>query len=375
MSGADVKRVAAIVTEYRYNSHADVILGRLLGDHGYRPQVQVVSIYTDQVPENDMSREMAARLNIPICATIREAVRAEHCPHPIDGVVIIGEHGRYPQNEKGQMLYPRRRMLEETLLALDEMQRYVPIFSDKHFSYDTEEAFWMYRELKRRGIPFLGGSSIPHVDPVPVYDPAALRTLTEVLVVSHSPLLEGYGFHALDVLQSVAEQRAGGETGVRAVHTIAGPGVWEAMDRGEWPEDLLLRALDTYPAELIPDHPRNLDPGPFLIRVDYSDGTKGYVVQFRNLVEQWGFAARNREGEIVAARLDSGLDRPFHHFERLTRLIERMMMTGRAPFPMERTLMSTGLVNAAVDAWYYGREQESPSLAAFSFRLNPAVWD
>jgi hypothetical protein len=365
---ADVKRVAAIVTEYRFNSHADVILGRLLGDFDYRPQVRVVSIYTDQVPENDMSREAAARLSIPICATIREAVRAEHSPHPVDGVVIIGEHGQYPHNEKGQTLYPRRRMLEETLQALDELQRCVPIFLDKHFSYDTNEAFWMYGELKRRGIPFLGGSSIPHVDPVPAYDPAKLHSLTEVLVISHSTLLEAYGFHALEVLQSIAERRAGGETGVRSVQTIAGRQVWEAMDRGEWPEDLMLRALAAYPAELVPAHPRVLDPEPILITVDYNDGTRGYVVQFRSLVEQWGFAARNREGEIVAARLNSGLDRPFDHFERLTRMIERMIVTRRAPFPMERTLMTTGLVNAAVDAWYYKRKQETPLLSALSYK-------
>jgi len=243
----------------------------------------------------------------------------------------------------------------------------VPIFSDKHFSYDTNEAFWMYKELKRRGIPFLGGSSIPHADPVPAYDPAVLRTLAEVLVISHSTLLEGYGFHALEVLQAIAERRAGGETGVRSVQTIMGRAVWEAMDRGEWPEELMLRALAAYPPELIPAHPRVLEPEPILITVDYNDGTRGYVVQFPRLVEQWGFAARNREGEIVAARLNSGLDRPFHHFERLTRMIERMIITCRAPFPMERTLMTTGLVNAAVDSWYYKRKQETPALSALSY--------
>ena len=59
------KRVAAVVTEYRTNSHADVIVGRLLEGYEYNgrhqtPQVEVVSMYTDQVPSNDMSRAMAA---------------------------------------------------------------------------------------------------------------------------------------------------------------------------------------------------------------------------------------------------------------------------------------------------------------------------
>lgn len=361
-SEAPVKRIAVIVTEYRYNSHADVILGRLLGDFDYRPQVQVVSLYTDQVPDNDMSREAAARHGFPICATIREAVRAEHCPEPVDGVVIIGEHGRYPLNEKQQMLYPRRRMLEETLDALDELGLRVPIFSDKHFSHDTNEAFWMYDALKKRGIPFLGGSSIPHTDPVPAYDPRKLRSLREILVISHSTLVEAYGFHALEVLQSIAEQRQGGETGVGSVRVVNGAEVWTTMDRGEWPEDLMLRALETYPG-LGTGHPRELDPEPLLMWIDYIDGTRGYVLQFRSLVEQWGFACRNGEGEIVAARCDSGLDRPFRHFERLTGMIEQLVITRTPPFPMERTLMTTGLVNAVVDAWHDGRKRNTPELA------------
>jgi hypothetical protein len=365
-AAADAKRVAAIVTEYRYNSHAEMILGRLLGAFDYKPEVRVVSIYTDQVPEGDMSREAAARLSIPICGTIREAVLARHCPEPIDGVIIIGEHGSYPINEKGQMLYPRRRMLEETLAALDEMGLVVPIFLDKHFSYDTDDAFWMYGELKRRGIPFMGGSSIPHTDPVPPYDPRRLHSLREILVISHSTLLEGYGFHALDVLQSVAERRRGGESGVRSVQVVQGPDVWEAMDRGEWPEDLMLQALAAYPG-LGPEHPRTLDPHPTLMVIDYVDGTKGYVVQFRSLVEQWGFAVRCEDGGIIAARCNSGLDRPFDHFERLTRMIERMIVTRKPPFPMERTLMSTGLVNAVVNAAYLGRKLETPELSAISY--------
>ncbi len=357
-----VVRIAAIVTEYRYNSHADMIVGRLLGDLGYEPKIRVVSLYTDQVPDNDMSREASERLGIPIYRTIREAVRAEHCPEPIDGVVIIGEHGKYPINEKEQMLYPRKRMLEETLNALDELGRIVPIFSDKHFSCDTQEALWMYNELKKRGIPFMGGSSIPHTDPVPAYDQGKLRTLKEILVISHSTLVEAYGFHALEVLQAVAEQRSGGETGVQSVEVLQGAEVWEAMDRGAWPENLMHHALAAFPG-LDAAHPRVPEPNPILMFIHYLDGTQGYVLQFRSLVEQWGFACRNAEGEVIAALQNSGQDRPFHHFERLTRLIEQLMLTRKPPFPMERTLMTTVLTNAVVDAWYDKRKVETPELA------------
>ncbi|WP_274362101.1 hypothetical protein [Paenibacillus thermotolerans] len=356
------KKVAVIVTEYRFNSHADVILGRLLGDFSYEPKVQVVSIYTDQAPPEDMSREAARRLGIPIYPTIRDTIRAEHCPEPIDGVVIIGEHGNYPNNEKGQTLYPRRRFLEETLLALDELGLAVPIFSDKHFSYDYREAVWMYNELKRRNIPFMGGSSIPHTEHVPAYDLRKLRTLKEVLVISHSTLVEAYGFHALEVLQWAAERRNGGETGVRTVSVTKGEAVWSAMDRGEWPEDLMLQALSVYPG-LPSVHPREIEPGPILMFIEYEDGTKGYIVQFKSLVEQWGYAFRSVDGEVVAALCNSQLDRPFDHFERLTRMIEEMIVTHKQPFPIERTLLTTGLTCAVVDSFHYGQTIETPELS------------
>ena len=77
--------------------------------------------------------------------------------------MIIGEHGVYPVHSNGQKKYPRRRFLEETLNVLDEINVRVPIFSDKHLSWNIEDALRMYNALNDRSIPFMGGSSIPHV--------------------------------------------------------------------------------------------------------------------------------------------------------------------------------------------------------------------
>lgn len=355
------KKVAVIVTEYRFNSHADVILGRLLGDFDYEPVLEVASIYTDQVPDNDMSRDMAARRAVPIYPTIAEAVRAPHLGSPIDGVVIIGEHGDYPVNEKGQKMYPRCRLLRETLEALDVLGLRVPIFSDKHLSYDLNESEWMYSQLKQRNIPFMGGSSIPHTDPVPSYDPAKLETAREWLVVSYSTSIEAYGYHGLEVLQSIAERRRGGETGVRSVWAAEGDEVWKAMDRGEWPEDLMLQALGAYP-DLPQGHPRELAPGTVLFAVEYEDGGKGYVIQFPKLVDQWGYAFRSDDGGVTAALCDSEKKRPFSHFERLTKMIEAFVVSGRPSFPMERVYMSTGLIGYGMESLYAKKPVETPLL-------------
>src|SRR4051812_32656537 len=56
------KKIAAIVTEYRKWSHADVIVGKILEGYNYdggaKPALKIVSMVVDQFPENDMSRAL-----------------------------------------------------------------------------------------------------------------------------------------------------------------------------------------------------------------------------------------------------------------------------------------------------------------------------
>ncbi|HYO82668.1 MAG TPA: hypothetical protein VES20_14785, partial [Bryobacteraceae bacterium] len=95
------KRLAAIVTEYRLNSHADVIVGKYL--EGFKqdgkppyPHSKIVSMFTEQVPSNDMSRGMAAKHNVPIFRTVADALTMAGDNIAVDGVLLIGEHGDYP---------------------------------------------------------------------------------------------------------------------------------------------------------------------------------------------------------------------------------------------------------------------------------------
>src|SRR5207245_8489001 len=110
------KRVAAIVTEYRLHSHADVIVGKILEgfnhDGGPGPDMKLASMYVDQFPDSDMSRDLAKKHSFKIYDTIDGALRLGGKQLGVDGVLCIGEHGKYPRNEKGQMLYPRRRLFE-----------------------------------------------------------------------------------------------------------------------------------------------------------------------------------------------------------------------------------------------------------------------
>src|SRR5687767_1875730 len=61
-----IPTVAVITTEWRLNSHADVIAGRLvegftLDGQGEFPKLKLVSAYVDQFPANDKSRKLAEK--------------------------------------------------------------------------------------------------------------------------------------------------------------------------------------------------------------------------------------------------------------------------------------------------------------------------
>ncbi len=356
---SELPKVAVIVTEYRFNSHAEVIVGRLLGHFDHKPQIEVVSLYVDQFPDNDQIREEARLHGIPIMNTIEAAIHEAH-RHTLSGVLIIGEHGDYPRNEKGQKCYPRRQFLEETIKALDALDCRVPIFLDKHLSWNMEDALWMYEALQQRHIPFLGGSSIPHVETRPSVDRSSLRNPKYMLALSFGGT-EDYGYHALEVLQSFAELRDGGEKGVSSVYASSGAQVWEKLEQTRWLEPLLEQALNTYP-DRKEGHPRVRVADPVLFEIDYVDGLKGYVLQLPDEVVQWSLAWENADGSLWATRFDSGLERPFHHFETLTTMIETMIRAGHSPVPMERGLLTTGMIHYAMESLFRGERQETPAL-------------
>src|SRR5688500_6370964 len=107
------KKVAAVVTEYRKWSHADVIVGKIiegyLHDGKDGPGLELVSMYVDQFPDKEMSRALARKHGFRLCATVEEALTLGGKGLAVEGVLSIGEHGNYPENEIGQKLYPRRR--------------------------------------------------------------------------------------------------------------------------------------------------------------------------------------------------------------------------------------------------------------------------
>src|SRR5262249_31063895 len=148
--------------------------------------------------------------------TIEGAVTLGGKTVAVDGVLSIGEHGRYPFNDKGQHLYPRRRFFEEITNAFAKYKKSVPVFNDKHLAATWTDAKWMYDRSRELFVPFLAGSSLPVTWRRPPLQLPGNCDLVEAVQIGYSSL-EAYGFHALESLQCMVERRKGGETGVRAV--------------------------------------------------------------------------------------------------------------------------------------------------------------
>src|SRR5262245_43998758 len=126
------KKIAIIATVWTYLSHAQHMGDRFLvgyPHHGkwHKPPIDVVSLYVDQRPDGDLSSQRAAEHGFTVHKSIAEALRCGGARLAVDGVVIIGEHGNYPRNKKGQILYPRFEFFQQAVRVFDEDGRAVPI--------------------------------------------------------------------------------------------------------------------------------------------------------------------------------------------------------------------------------------------------------
>jgi hypothetical protein len=375
------KKVAAVVTEYRKWSHADVILRNLLGGYpdGKRPNMELVALYTDQVPKTDMSRDLAKKHGFKICDTIAEALTLGGKELAVEGVLSVGEHGNYPKNEIGQTLYPRRRFFEEICKVFEQSKKSVPVFNDKHLAAVWADAKWMYDRARKLFVPFLAGSSIPVTWRKPNLVLPKDCELAGAVQIGYGPF-EGYGFHALEGLQCMVERRKGGESGVKAVTCHAGKAMWEALDRHAWAKPVLDAALSFVPAHAKGDIRETTakapDAGTF--EVEYRDGLRAFVVIPNGWIHEGdggGFTfACQRKGQAKPEGCHYYLQQPdpFAHFARLTKAIDSLVSTGHAPYPVERTLLTTGILDAAMNSRHgKGKRLETPHL---EIAYKPTEW-
>ncbi len=358
-------RVACLLNAYFPNSHADVFLGRLLEGYrlngvSHRPRVDVASFYVDQFPVNDMAREQAAEYGVTIYPTVEQALCLGGGQLAVDGVAIVGEHGDYPRTPRGNIMYPRYQRFQEVIRVFERSGRVAPVFNDKYFAYEWEDARRMYDTVRRMRIPFLCGSTLPLTwRRPPLVLPGGVK-LEEVLAVSFSDL-EEHAYHAIELLQAMAERRAGGETGVERVRCVEGEEVWRLAERGEWSRDLLDAALK----RRVNPPPETSRSEPQAIQIRYRDGLKATVLNLDGHTRDYLFAARVK-GDPQPLSTCFYIQLYVHnHWGFMVREFEELVLTHTPGNPfIERTLLATGVLLFGLDSRLQGHKWiETPQLA------------
>src|SRR6476646_11355116 len=160
-------RIACLVSYWAATrSHADWIITKLLDGYWWQgahtpSRVDIVSVYIHQFDTSLLGQKICRAKNIPIYKTVGEAVTLGGTELSVDGVVIVGEHGDYPTDLKGHWLLPRWWIYQQVIKVFEKGRRSVPVFNDKHLSYNWDDAKWMFDKSRELNFPLTGGSSIP----------------------------------------------------------------------------------------------------------------------------------------------------------------------------------------------------------------------
>jgi hypothetical protein len=373
------KKLAIVTTEWRVGSHAwhmgdRFLVGYPVRGQWHRPPLDVVAAYVDQTPPNDLSRRRADEFGFKIYPTVAEALRRGGDQLAVDAVLVIAEHGRYPRNELGQVLYPRYEFFKHVTEVFRKDGRSVPVFNDKHLSWKWEWAKEMVETARALGFPLLAGSSLPVTWRMPAVDLPFGAEVEEMLCVAFGNV-DSYDFHALEVLQCMAERRQGGETGVAALQALRGEAVWKAMAAGGWDAKLFEACLCrsqtlAQPGTFSHRYPsaaqmREWVKDPVAYRFEYTDGLKATMLLMNGLVADFTFAARLKgRAEPLSTLFYLPPNPNVAYSAALMSKAEETFLTGQAPYPIERTLLTTGLVAAGMSSLASGqRRVETPHLA------------
>ena len=112
------KKLAVVTTAYYYLSHAYHVCGRFLNGYlrdgkMHYPDFGIAGMYVEQTGPNDLSKEHARKHGFPLYPDIAAALTLGGDKLAVDGVLLIGEHGDYPFNDKLQKLYPRYEFFQK----------------------------------------------------------------------------------------------------------------------------------------------------------------------------------------------------------------------------------------------------------------------
>lgn len=367
------RKIAFLGTEVRTHSHAQHFLDRLALGYGWGgrwqdPRLEIASVYIDQFPKNDLARQRVEKYGLKLYPSIEAALTLGTGELAVDGVVIIAEHGDYPNNEKGQKLYPRYQWFKKCVAVFEKSGKSVPVFNDKHLSTSWKECAEMVADSRRLEFPFFAGSSLPVTRRMPSIDMPHGVPLKESMCVAYGGV-DSYDIHALETAQCMSERRKGGEVGIKSVLALRNKAMWDHLgsrDRADT-RRLMISALTR-------SHNLPVETGFYSDRITFEwarerfGSATGYFIEHRDGfrtsmflvgIQDFNYAGlRADTGEIVSTQMY--LPMPGHgsstadFFHPLVRHIEDTVITGKAPYPAERTLLTSGMVIAGVESLHRG---------------------
>lgn len=369
-------KVAALCSTYHYLSHAYHIVGRFIDGfplydgkaelHKPSEEFEIASMYIEQVsPATDLGLGVAARNKIPVFDSVEKALTLGGDKLGVDAVLLIAEHGKYPINEKYQTLYPRHDYYSKMVSVFRASGRGVPVFVDKHLSYDRSKAAEMIAWSEELKFPLMAGSSLPVTWRRPDLEIPRNVTIEDAVVLSRGEI-EIFGFHALETLQCFVERRDrhGKKQGVKAVTCLTGDDVWKAADAGRWSMDLLETAASRSQSRNVggpkqcvaefnppPNRPTFLRT-PIYFEVEYADGFIGKVVTANGYVDDTTIALKlkGHEPNVVSTNVYLPAPPGASFFNPLVLRIEDTFRTGKPPYSPVRTQLTGGILDALLES-------------------------
>ena len=365
------KRIAFLGTEVRTHSHAQHFLDRHAMGYTYggkwqAPRFDIASVFIDQHPEGDLAPSRIEKYKLRSFSSIEEALTLGTSKLAVDGVVIIAEHGKYPDNEKGQRRYPRYDWFKKVVKVFEASGRSVPVFNDKHLSTVWSECVEMVEDSKRLGFPFLAGSSLPVTWRMPSIDMPIDTPLKESVCVCYGRP-DSYDFHGLETAQCMSERRKGGEVGISRVAALRGENLWQTLRMEKYKDTRRLIA-----AALTRSHNLPVDTGypTAPVTVEWAEKAMtdsiGYLIEHRDGFKTTMLMSPIRDFNYAGLRADNDeivscqmyLPMPTHgsstadFFNPLARHIETLVIENQSPYPVQRTLLTSGMVIAGVDSLF-----------------------
>ena len=236
----------------------------------------------------------------------------------------------------------------------------------------------MVETAREMDFPLLAGSSLPLTwrRPKDVL-PIGIQ-IEDALTIGYGGY-ESYGFHSLETHQSLIERRSGGESGVEGIQALRGDAVWKAEVDGRWSRTLAEAALASIPdVPDVPDVPEGkweaaLSKDAAWYLIDHRDGLRSSVVMANGVSKHFAVALKikgRRDPLVTWFQLQEG--KPYLHFAYLVKAIEHLIHTGEPPYPVERTLLTTGILDRVMHSLSNeGKRFLTPELA---FGYPPSDW-